>query len=382
MTIFYFISTVGHGMGGHFHSLNTVANAMNSEHKVFVINIGSKPSEVFKNSKYNFLFFKFNGYNLPLVAFRLMKIILKLQPDVLHAFDLESFFFVRICNLFGRRKQFLNKCGGPNPKNYFPRFSNIILFSLENFNYFNSKFRHSKIFLIPNRVNTVKCDTNRIEEFYRKHGVANFDLLRISRIGKHYEISIKQALNLLELLKKENLNVRLLVIGTVQDIKVYDRLLEYSNSLNLSKDVIFETNDIFTNKASELLPLGKMVIGTGRNFMEAASLNLPLMVPSELDAYPILVDNLNFMEVFETNFSPRTIVKTHDLSNNIEQVKRIVDGELIINTRKWFDEYFSSSQVLSKYSNAYENAKQTSFRDNISGLLLHTLKCIKPFIFK
>ena len=61
MNIVYFITTVGHGKGGHFHSLNTIANAVGATENVHVINIGYKPSAVLDKNNYKFSYIDFNG---------------------------------------------------------------------------------------------------------------------------------------------------------------------------------------------------------------------------------------------------------------------------------------------------------------------------------
>jgi hypothetical protein len=60
MTIVYFISSIGSekiGIGGHFHSLKTISNSINSkEVDTHIFNVGIKPSLVLKNEN-NFNFY-------------------------------------------------------------------------------------------------------------------------------------------------------------------------------------------------------------------------------------------------------------------------------------------------------------------------------------
>ena len=96
MRIVYFITTVGHGKGGHFHSLNTVANALGSTENVHVINIGFKPSEVLDKTNYEVTFVGFNGYNFLSTYLKIKTHLKQLNPDAIHAFDVESFAFSRL----------------------------------------------------------------------------------------------------------------------------------------------------------------------------------------------------------------------------------------------------------------------------------------------
>ena len=79
MTIVYLITTVGHGKGGHFHSLNTIANAIGSSDDVYVINIGFKPSDVFDKTNYKYAFISFNGYNFMSTYLEIKKLINQLN---------------------------------------------------------------------------------------------------------------------------------------------------------------------------------------------------------------------------------------------------------------------------------------------------------------
>lgn len=382
MKIIYFISTVGHGLGGHFHSLNTIASEMSKSNEVIVVNIGVKPSSVFSDCQFDYRFIEFKGFNFLQTLLKLKKIVKIENPDILHAFDLEAFSFVRILSLLYKKVNFLNKCGGPNPKRYFPHCSNLILFSKENFNFFinSSNFKNTKLFLIPNRVNEVRIDFSRIESFKLKYKIANINLLRISRIGRHYESSILQSINLLVWLKSQDIEVKLIIIGAIQDQTIYEKLVEYAKNNDVEQEIIFETSEEFTNNARELLTLGDMVIGTGRNFMEASSLDIKLLVPSIEGNYPIIVTNTNFDQVFLTNFSPRTLIKGFGENQNLSEIKEVLLRKSNFSSKKWFDEYFSSDKVLEKYSNAYLNSNKFNFRLTSKGLLVNIIYSIRTFI--
>ncbi len=383
MTIVYFITTVGHGKGGHFHSLNTIANAIGYSQKVHVINIGYKPSEVLDKTNYNLTYVKFNGYNFIAAYLKIKRLIKQLQPDAIHAFDVESFAFSRLFSKQLIQASFLNKCGGPNPKKYFPKANQLILFSAENKAYFenNSNYKDTDITLIPNRVKKVEVDKDRVQQFYKKHGRSQVSILRIARIGKHYHKSIIQAINLLEWLKAKGLEIKLMIIGTIQSDEVYQAIVEDIKSKKMDQHVILETSDRFTHNASELLGVGDIIIGTGRNFMEAASLNKMLLVPYKDADYPLLVTNTNFEQIFATNFSPRTSVSNFNETSNLESIYKHLKNNSQITSKSWFETYFNVDNGVEIYKSLYLKtikSKKTRLMDS----LVNILYAVKTFVLK
>lgn len=383
MTIVYFITTVGHGKGGHFHSLNTIANAIGYSQKVHVINIGYKPSEVLDKTNYNLTYVKFNGYNFIAAYLKIKRLIKQLQPDAIHAFDVESFAFSRLFSKQLIQASFLNKCGGPNPKKYFPKADQLILFSAENKTYFqnNPKYKDTTLTLIPNRVKRVEVDNDRIRQFYEKHGPAQLSLLRIARIGKHYHKSITQAINLLQWLKANGLEIRLIIIGTIQSDAVYQAIVEDIKSKKLEQHVILEISDLFTYNASGLLDVGDLIIGTGRNFMEASSLNKMLLVPYKDSDYPLLVTRANFKQIFDTNFSPRTQVTDYDSHENLIAIKNHLCTKESDNSITWFNEYFDIEKGVEAYKNLYLKSN-TPKKSKHLDTLVNIVYAVKTFVLK
>lgn len=383
MTIIYLITTVGHGKGGHFHSLNTIANEVGKTENVHVINIGFKSSEVLDKSNYKYSFIPFNGFNFLDALFKIKKIVKELNPRAIHAFDVEAFAFSRLISKSRGQNSYLNKCGGPNPKKYYPIADCLILFSKENETYFltHNRYKKTKIAVIANRVKPVKIDAARVKLFYQQYGVSELSILRIARIGKHYHNSITQAINLIRWLKDQGLSVRLIVIGTIQSQDIYNLILDDIKSKNLENDIIIDTSDIFTHNASELLEVGDIIVGTGRNFMEACSLNKMLLVPYKDSKYPLLVTEVNFQAIFETNFSPRTQISNFNEAENLKNIiNRINDGNLPP-SQTWFELFFNVKGGVDLYKGLYtkENfSKGFNPLDTISNILY----AVKTFVFK
>jgi len=383
MTIVYFITTVGHGKGGHFHSLNTIANAVGATQSAHIINIGFKPSDVLDKTNYGYTFVGFNGYNF-LVAYSKIKALIKqLQPDAIHAFDVESFAFSRLLSKERNQYSYLNKCGGPNPKKYFPISNNLVLFSKENESYFlnNKRYINTNLTVIANRVKPVDIDVSRVALFNKTYGKAEHSILRIARIGKHYHKSITQAINLIAWLKSKELNVRLIIIGTIQSEDIYNSILEDIKSKNLENDVIIDTSDMFTHNASELLAVGDLIIGTGRNFMEASSLNKMLLVPYKNSNYPLLVSQDNFEAIFATNFSPRTQVDDFNEETNLEFIYKHLKTNGRIPSISWFESYFNVENGVDLYKSLYLRSNAVK-KTNVIDAFVNILYAVKAFLLR
>lgn len=384
MKLIFFIATKGHGKGGHFHSLNTIANELGKEHEVTILNVGFQVSESLEGKYYKVSFIKYTGYNFLSTYVRLKNIVKNIQPEVIHAFDVESFAFSRLLSKSLKQPSYLNKCGGPNPKLYFPKPNVLVLFSLENQTFFDNNNRYNKVnkVLIPNRVKPVFSNFHRINKFYEKHNNDEaIKILRIARIGHHYKQSILQGVNLIEFLLNNGFNVKLIIVGTVQNVEILDQIKKYINKKELLKKVIIETSDEFTFKASEILNIGDIIIGTGRNFMEAASLNKLLLVPYKNDKFPLLVHDKNFRQVFKTNFSPRTCIEDYNILNNLKAIQNEIKQKCVnSNSLSWFNKYFNVKQAVPKYTDLYNT--NSSYNKHIFDTFLNILYSIKAFVLR
>lgn len=117
--------------------------------------------------------------------------------------------------------------------------------------------------------------------------------------------------------------------------------------------VIWEDDKSYTDNAAELLPLADAVIGSGRGFMEAASMNKLLLAISAAGDYPIGVTEANFAEIFATNCSPRSHVANFAEEANLNWIASALRGVETVNSRQWFDAYFSAERVRVLYPEFY-----------------------------
>lgn len=393
MNIGLLISTVrleNRGIGGHYYSLLALADSLNKEHNVIIINIGLKKSFVLEHSgwKINNIISKIP---FPLHTYKsLKKVIKENEIDILHAFDVQSFFWARVTGFVNKIPYLLTKCGGPNPEGYYPVSKTFILFSKENYNYFHShhKFNDSNIHLIPNRVNNFQINKKRIESLQKKKDLTKYShvLLRISRIGVSYDLSNSQIINLLLRLRKDKLNVCLLLIGTIENEQLPEKYLE------MDENIFILSDNSYTLNSKELLGIADCVMGTGRSFMEASSIGTVMLAPNRNSAYPVLVDQTNFDVISDTNFSER-----YQSSIFMDEISYSKIKELLLcdeRKRKYgfyiksqFDKFFNINAVLKDYDEIYTTIKPASdecFVDIIKNYwnyakyeIKHVLSCLK-----
>lgn len=360
MNILFFITENGNGRGGHYHSLDHISRELGKCNNVKIISIGSGKTGAIGLNPYFYKHIKFNGLNFLKLKKEIIVLKENFNPDIYHCFDSSSYNIIRLIVSSRTEKIVLNKCGGRNPKHY-PHAYNIILFSLENYNWFkdNTKYFNSLIYLIPNRVH--KVDLNQSNSFLQKK-VNDFVFVRICRIGQMYKKSILDSINLINELYDKNIsNVKLYIIGTIIEESVYEEIV--NDKAVIDKRVFFITDDKYTLQASKMLYIADAVIGTGRGIMEAASLNLPILAINEEGRIPVLINEENFMDAFKTNFSERNLFQNDIVSKNIENIIRLVKDKYYYKQLSEFsgyifDKYFEVSKVSTAYKNVYINTKK------------------------
>ncbi len=360
MKILFLISVMGHGRGGHAHSLDHISRQLIKSVDAKIIAIGPGDSPILRKNPIFAGHFHFTGLNIFKLQKKLKQFINQYQPDVLHFFDAVAYNIVRILINTEKYKIIVNKCGGPNPKHY-PYVKNLVLFSQENLAWFQkqSKYIKTNIHLIPNRVKTLTAD----KTFQPINKCSDqFVFMRICRIGAGYKKSIMDSINLIEILKTSKIsNVKLYVIGVVEDIDFY-RSLE-SHPLVKDNLVVVLSDSVYTIDASKMLYLADAVIGTGRGLMEAASLGIPLLVINSAGEMPVLLTRDNFYDAFKTNFSERNIFEKFSNEVNLQNITSLIKDKIFYKdnsrfSKEMFDTYFNIEKAEEAYKKVYENAER------------------------
>jgi glycosyltransferase involved in cell wall biosynthesis len=352
MKVVYLISASENSAGGHYYSLKTTVQVLQSKTTPIVISIGKNKSPVLKNS--GFEYYHIDESGIVRTIFVLKKILSKFHPQAIHAFDSRVFLYARLASYWLKTPCVLTKCGGANAKHY-PVAKQLVLYSIENFEYYSShpRFQESKIRLIPNRVTLPKQDVSAIEQLFDEIGLGKAVFLRICRIGSGYRKSIEQSIDLVKELNSLGYLVCLVVIGIIEDQSVFEEV-----SKEKKEYVYFFTESKYTAQASRLIDIADFVIGTGRGFMEAALLDKTMLAPTNNTKYPTLVKKDNLNRVFYFNFSLRYSSNESD-AETIDSLKKLLDGNkesiekaYIQNEAK---EFFCADNMGEKYLPLYKN---------------------------
>jgi glycosyltransferase involved in cell wall biosynthesis len=309
----------------------------------------------------------------------LSRIVRTFNPDVLHSFDASSFYFARIAAWWHNVRLVHTKCGGPNPTGgYFPLPDDLVVFSVENQEFFSTRrrFRHTRVRLIPNRVNEVPQDAARIARLRENIAGAEVVFLRIGRLAPCYEEATLQAARLAQRLRADGVPARFLQIGVVHVVESGERV-----RAALGEQDRLLTEPEFTLNAGELIDAADFVVGTGRSFMEAASRGRVLLAPLEGSTCPVLVTSDNWRELFRTNFSPRGRIAGFDSEANYQAILRIARSPEACRqyadfSRRLFDEHFSAAAAVPAYLKVYEELPAQP-RFHPIDAALHTLKVLR-----
>ncbi len=357
MKILFFISVHDNGVGGHFHSLNHISTKLAETNDVKIVTIGPGYSNVIMTNPFFYKSINFKNLRLFYLKREIDKIIDAFKPDIYHFFDLRCYNIIRILISTKKNKFIVTKCGGPN-QNYDPHIDNLILFSVENYEWFRKrrKYKSSNIYLIPNRVNAIMLEN----EGHHIQKEDCFTFVRICRIGISYKKSILDSLNLIEHLISIGIeNIRLVIIGSIENLTFFEQLKNH-NLVQKGLIQIF-TEDIYTKEASKMLSIADAVIGTGRSFMESASLSIPLLTINSKGNIPVLINQDNFHYAFKTNFSERNIFPNYVERENIYNIIELINNKIYYKkmcdfSRYLFDYYFNVDLVTLLYKEVYEKS--------------------------
>lgn len=379
MRILFFISLLGHGRGGHVHSLYHISNEISYKHNVGIVSIGPGDNSTISKHPQYIEHLNFNGFDLLDLRNRISNITNQFRPDIFHFFDTNSYNIVTL--IFSRKKlkTVVNKCGGPNPRRY-PYVNNLVLFSMENKIWFenNKHFKNTNITLIPNRVTQITPIYSGVDK-----PKGYFSFVKIARIGAAYKDSILDSINLIDTLYKKNhsLKIKLFVIGVIEDQKILEDILDNDNVKNGT--VIFLTEDKYTRVASRMLYLADAVIATGRGVMEAASLALPVLTIDSNSNTPVLLTDNTFNDAFKTNFSARNTFPDLEPSDNLGSIEKLITDDIFYKKnsayiKDIFDEYFNVKKASFNYEEIYKKVEAHKY-PFLSLNIIYTFRSIYHF---
>jgi hypothetical protein len=366
MKVLYLISAYGKGSGGHFNSLNNIAQALQGYKgiDISIASIGNVASPVLKTNSRFLGNLEFKWYAFFTLNKKFKTLCQGQKIDVVHCYDGGTALIIMMLPFFWNTRIIHTKCGGPNERPYVAQFLHtVILFSKENLLSFNKNKRFAKaaIHLIPNRVFRKEVDVAALSKIYPKDEQV-FTFLRIARIGKTYQESILQSIQLVEEVQKINPAVKLIVIGVIEDEIIFDEIKAFTSVRNLS--VEFLTSPTFTSEASRFLYLADAVVGTGRGIMEAMSNDIPVFAPLNGRALPAFVNPDTFDTLFFRNFSQRnqmddiTDAMIIDYAAQLSRKEVFYQEMLQFSSQTAAQNFLLTTEIQEKYHVIYQNVLQ------------------------
>lgn len=384
MNILFFINNDGHGVGGHYHSLDQISKEVGKGHKVGIVTMGLHPSPILSENPFFLKHIHLSGKIKKMFSLNreLKGVIKNFKPDLLHCFDTASLNRLLILPATFSFPLVLNKCGGPNPfGNNYQHANALVVFSAENHQWFenNPNYKKENVFLIANRVEKLKLLPE--EQRKEKKDTNKITFLRITRIGGAYEKTLLDSFRMIEDLKDDH-PVQLIVVGKVQKQERFAFFKQEAEKRRLPVQFI---TDERASKASDFLYLADFVIGTGRSFMEALSLGFPVLTPAKNTDWPVLVNERNFKFFFSTNFSERNIADPVSIKENKGDIEQLIaNKKAYLNKQKksiaLFEEYLGTKFVLDKYNIVYENMSNIPVKK--ASLILKNLPYIVKFYMR
>ncbi|WPL10849.1 MULTISPECIES: glycosyltransferase family protein [Thiorhodovibrio] len=385
MKVLYVISVFNEGSGGHYHSLDHISRAVAEVEDVSIVSIGKRESNTLSSSPHYRGNILFNGCNFIRLFKQLNDFLTKINPDIIHFFDAYSYSIVTLNPLYRRWPMLLTKCGGKNEIHY-PKVAALTLFSKENLDYFlcQRKFKDAYICLIPHRVRQLSPPQELMPNVFT-HDSNTFVFMRIARIGPSKHKSILDSIRLIENLRRSSagVNVCLIVVGYLEDSNVFAGLMKEVGSKSLP--VTFITDEKTSKRGSDCLIAADAVIGTGRGVMEASSLGLPILCPTNNSNIPILIKNEKMMHnFFDTNFSGRVTVDSATLNGNMLEIHKMICDlghrkKLSALSKMFFRNHFDLSLAKDKYSHVYNDVIKINFNNfgDLFNKARYCLRCVR-----
>jgi hypothetical protein len=345
--------------GGHYHSAAITAEKLSSsgEYDVMIIVAGDKIVETIENCKLKKKFFHIPSGTLFPRLKKLSNFIADLKPDVIIAFDHISGFFTRHMAANNSLGFIQVKPGGGIGRGVYPKNRYQVHFASSDVVWASNRLRNEKklIELIPNRVNEPFFDEDEVGQLIQKYSINIKDIviIRIGRITYKYRDAFISAINLARFIRESGYGCKLFIIGNVKKENQDDVDLENEINNMLTHEDIFLREKIHTQNANRLLSIAHINVAMGRGFMEGCAAGNYMFCTTAGSLFPIHVNENNFYMIFRQNFSLRSIDNT-DIENRkkmaLNVINKISDGnKLSVNSRKFFDEYFTSSVIPGKY---------------------------------
>jgi len=359
------VKPISSGLGGHHRSLGALVECMMRHgHPCHIVTITRTiDSPVLRDLSCPQDIVSFAPHR-PLRFLRtLRRAVSASAPDVVHCFDLESFFHSFNAGIPHRYPAVFSKCGGPTYRRAHPVPNDVVLFSAEDLRWFQGRpqYAATRFHHIPNRVAPVPGDPGKCAEIRALAG-GRKTILRVCRIGAAHEQSIRAGAELVGRLRRAGLEVVLVVVGAIERPEIFQRLV-----CDLGDSVVFLTEERYCRQGAALLEAGDLVYGTGRGFMEGACLGRPLLAPVANSRCPVLATEADFDRLLQCNFSARAVVSPLDEEANLRDIVLCLTDRSVWENKSaesldWYRRFFSIEAAYERYFAVYRGARPMAYR--------------------
>lgn len=347
-------------LGGHYRSAAAIADLLHKNYDVILLNPGTKPSPVMQVDGIETVFLKGSPECPGQLRIRIAALMRERKVRAVLAFDQKAGELMRPLARRMKVGLVLVKPGGGQPRLYYTKAKHNIVFMatdkiwLEKVNPKNSCVQQ-----IAGRVYMPPQDLEAQAELRARIGLLEDEIaiVRIGRIEPHYGAVNRAAIALAARLRSLGIPARLVIIGTAESADEYAAL----SLLKAPQDQIV-CDKRYTDRASKLLGMFRYSVGTGRGFMEAASMGHVMFCASQDPRHglPLLVTEKNFQGFFNDNFSPRITPDIDEEANLMRILDLFQDParqcELSTAARRWYEIHFSAETSRQNYIDVIENA--------------------------
>lgn len=301
--------------GGHVRSLVETACVLAREHNVFVVEQGTFfPIALRRQLELSGVKF----VHMPMSLASLYRTPRRLS----HFFRLEHIDLISCVGQFsdifpylaakdnGDTRLIVTKCGGPNSPWYLNE-TNLIVYSKEDHDYYLAA-GVPNVWHCANRASHPRSNPTGIGILKNQH--PGHILMRICRIDGTYDHTVLQGARLARELAKTH-ELSYVVIGKADG---EDRLRQLEAvTRRLYPRTFFLSDPQFTTDAATLIEAATYVIGTGRGFMEAASLQKLMFCPVNSKDIPMFIDPKSYDTAFSCNFSGRAEFSDEEIRSGL-----------------------------------------------------------------
>ena len=368
------------GKGGHVYSLLHISNFIAENNDVRVMNIGDGDSCVLTKSEH----FIGSGdvtslKNIIKLNKQFKNLLNGFEPDIVHCFDEYAYLLTLNCSVLKKAKLAFTKCGGPSsPNKFWFHADNIVLFSKENHSWYQNKklYQNSQIKLIPNRVKRIELDKAVTAGLFKTK--SEFTFVRIGRIGRNYFNILMSLIDLLAELNKHITNsvtLKILIVGVIEDQELFKQVKSHLAENDVKVEFVVDERAV---NGAQFLALADCVLGTGRNLMEAMSLNIPVLAPVSNNKFPVLVDGDNFDTLLSTNFSPRNQIENINKEKELEKVLQLIEDDgCYAKSQHEVERLFLEHLFLDNTRLVYKDFYQKTLNNKRTYHLINFVYCLK-----